>query len=165
MFAQISSSPPHPRPRPGSICTDTAQELIDACQDLQWNHDTGTPHRSETNGVAEGAVRRVKKGRAVALVHSGPPEELVRLCAGMVVFPAQCPEQDGPTARQHSKSVLVKNLNDHKSFLEHWLSTCRLPRKTSQASSTSEENAEGNILGRCATCEGRIIRRLTGCRL
>ena len=33
-----------------------------ACQELQWNHDTSTAHRSETNGVAERAVRRVNEG-------------------------------------------------------------------------------------------------------
>ena len=31
-----------------------------ACEDLSWNHCTSTPHRSETNGIAERAVRRVK---------------------------------------------------------------------------------------------------------
>ena len=34
-----------------------------------------TPHRSETNGVAEKDVRRVKEGTAIALGQSGPPEE------------------------------------------------------------------------------------------
>ena len=55
--------------------TDSSQEHSEACQDSQWNHDTSTPHRSETNGVAERAVRRVKEGTAVAVVQSGPPEE------------------------------------------------------------------------------------------
>ena len=31
-----------------------------ACEDLSWNHRTSTPHRSETNGIADRAVRRVK---------------------------------------------------------------------------------------------------------
>ena len=29
---------------------------------MSWNHCTSTPHRSETNGIAERAVRRVKEG-------------------------------------------------------------------------------------------------------
>ena len=33
-----------------------------ACEDQLWNHCTATPHRSETNGIAERAVRRVKEG-------------------------------------------------------------------------------------------------------
>ena len=57
------------------IYTDGSKEFIEARQDLQWNQDTSTPHRSETNGVAERAVRRVKEGKAIALVHSGLPEE------------------------------------------------------------------------------------------
>ena len=32
------------------------------CEDLSWNHCTSTPHRSETNEIAERAVRRVKEG-------------------------------------------------------------------------------------------------------
>ena len=31
------------------------------CEDLQWNHSTSTLHRSETNGIAECAARRVKE--------------------------------------------------------------------------------------------------------
>ena len=30
------------------------------CEDPLWNHCTSTSHRSETNGIAERAVRRVK---------------------------------------------------------------------------------------------------------
>ena len=36
-----------------------------------WNHCTSTPHRSETNGIAEGAVRRVKEGTCAVLLQSG----------------------------------------------------------------------------------------------
>ena len=44
--------------------TKTSQETqrsLQACEDLSWNHYTSTPHRSETNGIAERAVRRVKR--------------------------------------------------------------------------------------------------------
>ena len=34
---------------------------------VSWNHCTSTSHRSETNGIAERAVRRVKEGSAVLL--------------------------------------------------------------------------------------------------
>ena len=36
-----------------------------------WNHCTSTPHRSETNGIAERAVRRVKEGTSAVLLQSG----------------------------------------------------------------------------------------------
>ena len=38
------------------------------CGDLSWNHCTSTPHRSETNGIAERAVRRVKEGNLCRIV-------------------------------------------------------------------------------------------------
>ena len=38
-------------------------------------HDTSTPYRPETNGIAERAVRRVKEGTSASLVQSGLPED------------------------------------------------------------------------------------------
>ena len=35
------------------------------------NHCTSTPHRSETHGIAERAVRRVKEGTSAVLLQSG----------------------------------------------------------------------------------------------
>ena len=46
-------------------------EFGKACEDLSWNHCTSTPHRSETNGIAERAVRRVKEGTSIVLLQSG----------------------------------------------------------------------------------------------
>ena len=46
-------------------------EFGKACEDLSWNHCTSTPHRSETNGMAERAVRRVKEGTSAVLLQSG----------------------------------------------------------------------------------------------
>ena len=45
-----------------------------AREDLSWNHRSSTPHRSETNGIAEGAVRRVKEGTSAILLQSGLDE-------------------------------------------------------------------------------------------
>ena len=42
-----------------------------ACEDLSWNDCTSTPHRSETNGIAERAVRRVMEGTSALLLQSG----------------------------------------------------------------------------------------------
>ena len=38
---------------------------------ISWNHCTSTPHRSETNEIAERAVRRVKEGTSAVLLQSG----------------------------------------------------------------------------------------------
>ena len=54
--------------------TDNSLEFGKACEDLSWNHCTTTPHRSETNGFAERAVRRVKEGTSAVLLQSGLDE-------------------------------------------------------------------------------------------
>ena len=51
--------------------TDNSLEFGKACEDLSWNHCTSTPHRSETNGIAERAVRRAKEGTSAVLLQSG----------------------------------------------------------------------------------------------
>ena len=64
--------------RPGSLksfYTDNSLEVGKACEDLSWNHCTSTPHRSETNGIAERAVRRVKEGTSAVLLQSGLDEK------------------------------------------------------------------------------------------
>ena len=56
--------------KPKVICTDNSLEFGKSCEELSWNHRTSTPHRSETNGIAERAVRRVKEGTSAVLLQS-----------------------------------------------------------------------------------------------
>ena len=42
-----------PTRKPKVIFTDNYLEFGKSCEDLSWNHCTSTPHRSETNGIAE----------------------------------------------------------------------------------------------------------------
>ena len=60
-----------PNRKPKVIYTDNSLQFGKACEDLSWNHCTSAPHRSETNGIAERAVRRVKEGTSAVLLHSG----------------------------------------------------------------------------------------------
>ena len=60
---------------PKHVYLDNAPELIKAMEELHWTFDTCTPHRPETNGAAERAVRRVKEGTSATLVQSGFTEE------------------------------------------------------------------------------------------
>ena len=60
-----------PERKPKVIYTDNSLEFDKACEDLSWNHCTSTPHRSETNGIAERAVRGVKEGTSAELLQSG----------------------------------------------------------------------------------------------
>ena len=69
-FAAIPTSS-----KPGVIYFDNSLEFTKACEDLSWNHDKSTPHRSETHGIAQQAVRRVKEGTSTLSVQSGPNEQ------------------------------------------------------------------------------------------
>ena len=57
-----------PNRKPKVIYTDNSLEFGKACEDLSWNHCTSTPHRLETNEIAERAVRRVKEGTSAVLL-------------------------------------------------------------------------------------------------
>ena len=60
-----------PERKPKVIYTDNSLEFGKACEDLSWNHCTSSLHRSETIGIAERAVRRVKEGTSAVLLQSG----------------------------------------------------------------------------------------------
>ena len=60
-----------PTRKPKVIYTDNSLEFGKSCEEVSWNHCTSTPHRSETNGIAERAVRRVKEGTLAVLLQSG----------------------------------------------------------------------------------------------
>ena len=60
-----------PTRKPKVMYTDNSLEFGKSCEESSWNHCTSTPHRSETNGIAERAVRRVKVGTSAVLLQSG----------------------------------------------------------------------------------------------
>ena len=60
-----------PSRKPQVIYTDDSLEFGKSCEDLSWNPCTSTPHRSETNGIAERAVRRAKEGTSAVMLQSG----------------------------------------------------------------------------------------------
>ena len=64
-----------PTRKPKVIFTDNSLEFGKSCEELSWNHCTSTPHRSETNGIAERTVRRVKEGTSAVLLQSGLDEQ------------------------------------------------------------------------------------------
>ena len=78
-----------PTNKPKVIYTDNFLEFGKACEELTWNYCTSTPHRSETNGIAERAVRRVKEGTSAALLQSGLTERMVGGFHGMLLLSAK----------------------------------------------------------------------------
>ena len=78
-----------PERKPKVIYTDNSLEFGKACEDLSWNHCTSTPRRSETNGIAERAVRRVKKKHLCCFVAIGSKWKLVGRFYGMLHLSAK----------------------------------------------------------------------------
>ena len=58
-----------------NIYTDNSGEFGKAVDDLSWNHRTSISHRSETNGIGDRSVRRVKEGTSAVLLQSGLDEK------------------------------------------------------------------------------------------
>ena len=78
-----------PERKPKVICTDNSLEFGKACEDLSLNHCTSTPHRSETCGIAEIAVRRVKRRHLCCVVAIGSERKLVGRLYGMLHLSAK----------------------------------------------------------------------------
>ena len=64
-----------PKAKPKGIHTNNSLDFRKSCEDLSWNHRTSTPHRSETTGIAERAVRRIREGTSAVLLQSGLDEK------------------------------------------------------------------------------------------
>ena len=64
-----------PTRKPKVNYTDNLLEFGKSCEELSRNHCTSTPHSSETNEIAERAVRRVKEGTSAVLLQSGLDEK------------------------------------------------------------------------------------------
>ena len=129
-----------PERKPKVIHTDNSLEFGKACEDLSWNHCTSTPHRSETNGIAERAVRRVMEGTSAVLLQSGLNESWWTdsmecytdlrnvtdlLCGG----------------KHHTRDVLGNHVKDRSFRLVHWLSITLFLRRTSQESINLERKS------------------------
>ena len=80
---------PEPTKKSKVIYTDNSLEFGKSCEDLSWNHCALTPHRSETNGIVERAVRRIKEGTSAVLLYSGLDEKVVSGFHGMVLLSAK----------------------------------------------------------------------------
>ena len=111
-----------PERKPKVIYTHNSLEFGKACEDLSWNHCTSTPHRSETNGIAERSVRRVKGKHICCIVAFGSKWKLVGRFYGMLHL----------SAKRHRfiiwwedalwKAFLENHLKDRLFHLVHWLS-------------------------------------------
>ena len=139
---------------------DSSLEFGKACEDLSWNHCTSTPHRSETNGIAERALRRVKEGTSAVLLQSGLNESwwADSMECDTHLWNVTDLLSDGKTPCE--RRVLGNHLKDHRLFhLVHWLSITLKLRRTSQESINLERKSYLDCT-RTGIWKGDII----GCR-
>ena len=119
-----------PTRKPKVIYTDSSLEFGKSFEELSWNHCTSIPHRSETNGVAERAVRRVKEGTSAVLLQSGLGNEWWADFYGMLL-----------QSSKHSRSLVwwedttwkaVRNALQRTSdtVWEHWSNITLFLRRT-----------------------------------
>ena len=119
-----------------------------ACDDLAWNHRTSTPHRSETNGISERAVRRVKEGTSAVLLQSGLDERWWSdaVECNRYLRDIQDLMGDGRTPYERRSGELFKG---PVIPLVHWLSTIQFLQKTKIKSFSSiwQESITWNLSG------------------
>ena len=129
-----------PDRKPRVIYTDNSSEFGTACEDLSWNHCTSTPHRSETNGIAERAVRRVKEGTSAVLLQSGLNENWWADSMECYTYLRNVTDllSDGKTCM---RDVLGNHLKDRLFHLVHWLRYTQKLRRTSQESINLERKS------------------------
>ena len=126
--------------KPKVIYTDNSLEFGKACEDLSWNHGTSTPHRSETDGIAERAVRRVKKAPLQyccnqVWMNNGwqIPWNVTPICETSQIYYLM--------GRRPMKNILGNHLKDRSFHLVHWLSIILFLRRTSQESIIRERRS------------------------
>ena len=131
---------PGTREETKSHFSDNSLEFGKACEDLSWNHCTSTPHRSETNGIAVRAVRRVKEGTSAELLQSGLNESWWADSMECYTFLRNVADlfSDGKTPNERRFGNHLKDLLFH---LVHWLSITLLLRRTSQESINLERKS------------------------
>ena len=76
-----------PTRKPTVIHTDNSLEFWKSSEDLSWNHCTSTPHRSETNGIAESAQNWGRDIRGTVAIRSG--RKMVGGFHGMLLLSAK----------------------------------------------------------------------------
>ena len=125
---------------PKVIYTDNSSDFGKSCEDLSWNHCTSTPHRSETHGIAERAVRRVKEGTSAVLLQSGLNENLWADSMEFYTYLRNIQDflSDGKTLyeRRFGQPFLDQSIH-----LVHWLSITLSLRKTRQESINLERKS------------------------
>ena len=112
--------------KPKVIHTDTSLESGKSCEELSWNHCTSTPHRSETNGIAERAVRRVKEGTSAVLLQSGLDKDWwmdsVECCCCLRNIQDLLSDGKKPYERRFGMVLSMEELCEDHGYTYNWFS-------------------------------------------
>ena len=147
--------------KPKVIYTDNTLEIGKSCEELSWNHCTSTPHRSEANGIAERAVRRIKEGTCIVAVRLG--RKTVGRFHGMLPLSAKCSRS--LVWREYSlrKSISRTIQRSSKSLWSNGWTLPDFDTRPSKTSSIWQGGPTGNIPGVCfvrgENLEGRHFGR------
>ncbi len=57
--------------KPQKVYNDNSLELLKACSEPEYPHDTSTLHTPQSNGVSERSVRKVNEGTTNVLLQTG----------------------------------------------------------------------------------------------
>ena len=108
-----------PTRKPSVIYADNSWEFGKSGEELFWNLCTSTPHRSETTGLVERAVRKVKEGTSAELLQPGLDNEWCE------IFKISC-----LMGKHHMKGGSECPLTDLWYLLEQWSNITLSLRKT-----------------------------------
>ena len=142
--------------KPKVIVSDNSLEFGKSCEDLSWKHFTSTPHRSETNGIAERAVRRVKEGTSAVLLQSGLNESWWADSMECYTYLRNVQDLLSDGKKPRMRDVSGNHLKDRLFRLVHCLSVTQKLRKTSQESSSLERKSYLDCSSVTHCARGRI---------
>ena len=112
---------------------------------LTFNHCTSTPHRSETNGITERAVRIIKEGTSAVLLQSGLDEKWWADSMECYFFLRNIQDllSDGKTPHERITPFLLKT---HRDCIRSVLKSCQV--YSLDMCCPLEESGKGDIMVR-----------------
>ena len=112
---------------------------------IHWNFRTSIPHRSETNGIAERAVRRVKEGTSAVLLQIRIGWKMVVWFCGMLLLSAKCPRSPGRWENSVWKTIWRTIQSANNSFWSNGRISSDFTERFINNSSIWQESITGHL--------------------
>ena len=149
-----------PSQKPGVRYTDNSLAFGKSCEELSWNHRTSTRHRSETNGIAERAVRRVMEGTSAVLLQSGLDEKMVGWFYGMLLLSAERSRPPGGRENSLWKTIRRAIQRTGHSIWSSGRISSDFDKRSKPASSTRKASFTWNISWICIDRGGEFGKEI-----